>query len=590
MRNPFGLLFKGLALACFWWILFTGLSTVQSQPPQLAEVLPRLASWGIAVVLSGLVAWLIEINGREALQQGLEASQFWGVQVTRGRFPVLARGAGGVSDQRAVVAGLKVELEKLPEEMVALAMGLLSLPLKGKGAREREIMTFVACAKSISGDFHYTGFTLLGLPPADPSYDFDPADPLLVPLAIGLSRVIEEPRGKGLLQLMRATALLKEYRALAVEDQSAFSQVISHFDQPASLSLAKSEAGEMNLRSDRVAALLQVLLEAEKRLPQQEAAGDRGGNEREPPLQTVAPLGNAPVDVGSIGVISTAVMDPELPHQEKVTKPPQDIEGADIFVALYDLLHEPYRINGAKGELRVGLLHGKHVYLMPEALAKGLMGERFSGSKPHELINRILACLAEKGVLYQVGDKKLFQVIFRGTINEEEKTNIYNGMILFEWEKIMPLLGSRGDSLFVPEVMTDESLREVRNVKLAKKKPVCDGGLAEVAPETEAEVVVCPALEPDRNDMTRYQRELFDQLNKLAEGNSPHVARQQHESGVVWLYVALTKVESQEVPLSVFQVGTLLKHRDSVSGFQVSENAKGSTILGFSRAETGQAR
>ncbi|TQC95420.1 hypothetical protein FK216_14510 [Moraxellaceae bacterium AER2_44_116] len=584
MRNPFSLLTKGLILAICWWV---ALSLAWMHPVGILEqVWPRLLFCLAGISIAGLAASLILLNQRESLRLILEPSHYWGVNVTLGRFPV--------ADERPprrdgkVLSLLKsTQLEPAVSELLArqnadiqsLLNALLGYIAGSDQDKALLHQAWQTCSnmQDMAKTFSYRGLLVRKIPPANPSFCLDADDNLIPVMAFAhhlgvLMRIniaIDDHQCASLsVRLLTRTA---EVRNLSFNDQHILYQVLGHYLNPEKLPVNRVK-DSITLRDDRIVALVELLRAAIAYSPNNA-------------LKAVDDIKKRPVTL-------------EKSAQESVHQPTAIHKDDDTdYNTLYELLNEPFRVNGSKASLRLGLLHGDYVYLITEKVLESMRTPDGDSQQDVKRKQDIINALDAKGMLYQKANQQDFNVQFRGVIKDEEKTNNYYGMIIFAWRKKMPLLASRGDSLFVPRIL-DEDISEksddapndvmpANSIVYSRQAVVSSDDLWAIE-EAEAQQscddrVIKLQFEPSPKELELIRKAIYDELSQLVSLSHPLIATL-HDGQEQWLCVSVARVASQEVPVSVQHIALLLKHQASVVGLRVSKNEKGSTILSFARA------
>ncbi|MDO9179653.1 MAG: hypothetical protein Q7U16_15240 [Agitococcus sp.] len=588
MRNPFSLLTKGLILAICWWV---ALSLVWMHPVGILEqVWPRLLFCLAGISIAGLAASLILLNQRESLRLILEPSHYWGVNVTLGRFPVV--------DERPprrdgkVLSLLKsTQLEPAVSELLArqnadiqsLLNALLGYIAGSEQDKALLHRAWQACSnmQDMAQSFNYRGLLVRKIPPADPSFCLDADDNLIPVIAFAhhlcvLMRIniaIDDHQCASLsVRLLTRTA---EVRNLSFNDQHVLYQVIGHYLTPDKLPVNRVK-DSITLRDDRIVALVELL---------RAAIACNQAHSSSVTLKAV--------DDVKIRTVTLEKSVQEAVHQPTAIHKDDDID----YNNLYELLHEPFRVNGSKASLRLGLLHGDYVYLITEKVLESMRTPDGDSQQDVKRKQDIINALDAKGMLYQKANQQDFNVQFRGVIKDEEKTNNYYGMIIFSWRKKMPLLASRGDSLFVPRILDEdipekinETLKDViptSSIVYSRQSAVSSDDLWAIE-EAEAQQscddrAIKLQFEPSPKELELIRKAIYDELSQLVSLNHPLIA-QLHDGQEQWLCISAARVASQEVPVSVQHIALLLKHQTSVVGLRVSKNEKGSTVLSFARA------
>jgi hypothetical protein len=588
MRNPFSLLTKGIILAICWWV---ALSLVwMHSDGVLAQVWPRLLFWLAGIGIAGLAASLILLNQRESLHLILEPSHYWGVNVTLGRFPVVderpPRRDGRIS---ALLKNAQLEpvvselLRRQNADIQSLLNALLGY-IAGSGQDKALLHRAWQTCSNMQGmaqTFSYHGLLSRKIPPADPSFCLD-ADDILIPVIafahhlgvlIRSNITVDDPQCALLsVSLLTRTA---EVRNLNFNDQHILYQVLGHYSNPEKLPVNRVK-DSITLRDDRIVALMELLRAA---IACNQARSSSGT------LKAAEAIKISPVTEEKS--VQEIVRQPTVIHKN---------DDADYNI-LYELLHEPFRVNGSKASLRLGLLHGDYVYLITEKILESMRTPDGDSQQDVKRKQDIINALDAKGMLYQKANQQDFNVQFRGVIKDEEKTNNYYGMIIFAWRKKMPLLASRGDSLFVPRILDEdipekinETLKDViptSSIVYSRQSAVSSDDLWAIE-EAEAQQscddrAIKLQFEPSPKELELIRKAIYDELSQLVSVNHPLIA-QLHDGQEQWLCISAARVASQEVPVSVQHIALLLKHQTSVVGLRVSKNEKGSTVLSFARA------
>jgi hypothetical protein len=366
-----------------------------------------------------------------------------------------------------------------------------------------------------------------------------------------------------------------EVRNLNFNDQHILYQVLGHYLNPDKLPVSRVN-DSITLRDDRIVALMELLRAA---IACNQTHSSNGT------LKAGEDVKIRPVMLEKS--VQKAVHQPTVIHKD---------DDSD-YNTLYELLHEPFRVNGSKASLRLGLLHGEYAYLITEKVLESMRTPNDDSQQDVKRKQDIITALDVKGMLYQKANQQDFNVQFRGVIKDEEKTNNYYGMIIFAWRKKMPLLANRGDSLFVPRIL-DEDILEKSNeapndvaptngIVYSRQKAVSSDDLWAIE-EAEAQQscddkAIKLQFEPSPKELELIRKAIYDELNQLVSVKHPLIA-QLHDGQEQWLCISAARVASQEVPVSVQHIALLLKHQTSVVGLRVSKNEKGSTVLSFARA------
>lgn len=610
MRNPFSLLIKGLILASIWW---ASLTLLAHPAGFLVQTWPRLIFWLSGIFAAGLAAFLFLLNKRDGLRQLLAPSHYWGVDVTLGQFPVTeVLPIPSANKIQALLKLAKVEapittcFQGLDPKIVNIINAMLAY-IAGHRQSNQLLSEAWQCyteMQSLATTFNYRGLTAREIPPADDSFRLKAQDPLIPviafahPLGMIMSEgvAIDSPQCTKL--SVRLLTRIPEIRSLEFDEQHVLYQVLAHYVTPEKLPVTRAKE-KVSLRSDRIVALIE-LVRAAKQLDVTYLTHHHsavGPSSVEPP---------SPVNLEK-----SETQEQPAPQVVELVIPESDsvVCEASCYNVLYDLLHEPFRVNGSKADLRVGLLHGEYVYLITDKVIEGMKRKDGGDSNAIVIKQKIIDALDAKEMLYKSGDRKHFCVQFKGLIKKEEKTNNYTGMIIFSWAKHMPLLGNLGDSLFVPTICESGVFPEaqVKNSQPAEgtdaptgQKPsasssalelealnfedlasVADGPTATV--KDSFELAIKEAIEPTNKELAHIRRTIYEELNRLLAHNHPFIASLQ-EADDHLLCISFARVETQEVPVSINQIALLLKHKEQVTGFQVRKNDKGSTILCFAQA------
>jgi hypothetical protein len=556
----------------------------------LEQVWPRLLFWLAGIGIAVLAASLILLNQRESLRLILEPSHYWGVNVTLGRFPVVdacpPRRDGKVSallkstQLESAVSELLVRQSADIQSLLNALLGYMAGSDQDKALLYRAWQTYSAML-DMAKTFSYRGLLVRKIPPTDPSFCLDANDNLIPVIAfahhLGVlirgSITVEDPQCALLsVCLLTRTA---EVRNLSFNDQHVLYQVIGHYLTPDKLPVNRVK-DSITLRDDRIVALMELLRAA---IVCDQAHSSSGT------LKAAEAIKMRPVTLEKSA--QEAVNQPTVIHKN---------DDADYNI-LYELLHEPFRVNGSKVSLRLGLLHGEYVYLITEKILESMRTPDGDSQQDVKRKQNIINALDVKGMLYQKSNQQDFNVQFRGVIKDEEKTNNYFGMIIFTWRKKMPLLASRGDSLFVPCILdedipekSDEALNGVipaNSIVYSRQTAVGSDDLWAIE-EVEAQQscdngVIKLQFEPSPKELELIRKAIYDELNQLVSVKHPLIA-QLHDGQEQWLCISAARVASQEVPVSVQHIALLLKHQTSVVGLRVSKNEKGSTVLSFARA------
>jgi hypothetical protein len=555
----------------------------------LEQVWPRLLFWLAGIGIAVLAASLILLNQRESLRLILEPSHYWGVNVTLGRFPVVdacpPRRDGKVSallkstQLESAVSELLVRQSADIQSLLNALLGYMAGSDQDKALLYRAWQTYSAML-DMAKTFSYRGLLVRKIPPTNPSFCLDANDNLISVIAfahhLGLlirgSMTVENPQCALLsVRLLTRTA---EVRNLSFNDQHVLYQVIGHYFYPDKLPVNRFK-DSISIRDDRIVALMELLMAA---TVSNQAHSSNGT------LKAAEAIKIRPVTVEKS--VQEVVRQPTVIHKDN---------DADYNI-LYELLHEPFRVNGSKASLRLGLLHGDYVYLITEKVLESMRTPDGDSQQDVKRKQDIINSLDAKGMLYQKANQQDFNVQFRGVIKNVEKTNNYCGMIVFSWRKKMPLLASRGDSLFVPHIMNEDILEKGYKTPNAK---ISDSGIVysrQVAAssddlwaieEVEAQQscdngVIKLQFEPSPKELELIHKAIYDELSRLVSLNHPLIAKL-HDDQKQWLCISAARVASQEVPVSVQHIALLLKHQASVAGLRVSKNEKGSTVLSFAR-------
>lgn len=588
MRNPFSLLTKGIILAICWWV---ALSLVwMHSDGVLAQVWPRLLFWLAGIGIVGLAASLILLNQRESLRLILEPSHYWGVNVTLGRFPVVdehpPRRDGKIlsllknAQLEPAVSGLLGRQNADIQSLLNALLGYIAGSDQDKALLHRAWQT-CSNMQDMAKTFSYRGLLVRKTPPTDPSFCLDANDNLIPVIAFAhhlgvLMRnniVVDDPQCALLsVRLLTRTA---EARDLSFNDQHILYQVLGHYLNPEKLPVNRVK-DSITLRDDRIVALVELL---------RTAMACNQAHSSSATLKAFDDVKMRPVTLEKSAQ--------EVVHQTTVIHKDNDA----YYNILYELLHEPFRVNGSKASLRLGLLHGDYVYLITEKVLESMRTPDGDSQQDVERKQDIINALDAKGVLYQKTNQQDFNVQFRGLIKDEEKTNNYYGMIIFAWRKKMPLLASRGDSLFVPRILdedisekSDDAPNDVMpaNCIVYSRQAVVSSDDLWAIEEAEAQQscddrVIKLQFEPSPKELELIRKAIYDELSQLVSLSHPLIATL-HDGQEQWLCVSAARVASQEVPVSVQHIALLLKHQASVVGLRVSKNEKGSTVLSFARA------
>ncbi len=149
---------------------------------------------------------------------------------------------------------------------------------------------------------------------------------------------------------MRLLTRTAEVRNLNFNDQHILYQVLGHYLIPEKLPVNQVK-DSITLRDDRIVALVELLRAA---MACNQAHSSSGT------LKAVEAIKIRPVTL-------------EKSVQEAVRQPTAIHKNDDIdYNTLYELLHEPFRVNGSKASLRLGLLHGDYVYLITEKVLESM--------------------------------------------------------------------------------------------------------------------------------------------------------------------------------------------------------------------------
>lgn len=548
MPHPFGLLVRGLTVALAWWCILTGIAIQAGMDDPLGGLGLRWLSWLAGLVFATLAFLILHRREKSRLMKDLQPSSFYGLDVSIGNFPhPISSGMDAVPDTLAEWLVSDFPVERIYHDvLLAIASMLNSVQVQNALIDCRRLRQRLP-------DFVYEGLTVGNIGIAANATDFilDKSDPLIPILCFSLQ----------LSAARRNQMVLSRHalRQLPFRDQHTLTRTLASLGAGEGIPLGREGAAPhgFSIRDHRSAALLMLFRQLQPR--------------------------NAPSVMSTASKVGSSLANP-------------------IFQRLYDLLHEPGRINGQKQDERLGFLHGDRLYLHWHALLQALNDrlpiEEGRRSTP-DVAAQLLAILVEKEMLVTtLGDQRLsadgarFRVVFTGKIGEREHRNEFNDMLILLWRVHFPLMTRMRNSRFCPEVVGQSRLAtpspnppidpSIKPAEEAVCMAMAASNTAQVADNAELPqpVSVSPAL-PSGDRLREHIATKLEAMLQQATKDSPAPVRKGTDpEGRVWLYVSLASIR-EGLLAGITEAHLRALVMSGISGVICIKNQKQKRIYGF---------